>query len=293
MDQILALAEAQYGVFSRAQAIAHGLTIAALEHRVKRRSFEAMFPSVYRVPGAPRTGRQRAMAATLWLGDESAVSHLTAGTLLRLDRCKTTELDLSVLREVRRRVEGVRIHRVAQLPSIDRVTVDGIPCTSATRTLLDIASIVDDETLEVAFESARRMGLTSPGFLAKRAAALGTRPGAAAIRELLSHQRPGERSLQYRLEVKTARLLRGRDLPEFERQHAVGIYRIDFACPELRYGVECEGFEYHGTRLQWKRDKRRTAWLERQGWRLTFVTWDDVTLEPEQTLERIRLAVQR
>jgi hypothetical protein len=30
-----------------------------------------------------------------------------------------------------------------------------------------------------------------------------------------------------------------------------------------------------------------------QGWRLLFVSWDDVTLEPEQTIERIRLALQR
>ncbi|HVJ95300.1 MAG TPA: hypothetical protein VNC41_00555, partial [Acidimicrobiia bacterium] len=197
MDQILALAEAQYGVFSRAQAIAHGLTIAALEHRVKRRSFEALFPGGYRVPAAPRTGRQRAMAATLWLGGDSAVSHLTSGTLLRLDSCKATELDLSVLRDVRRRVDGVRIHRVAQLPRIDRVSVDGIPCTSATRTLLDVASVLEEEALEVAFESARRMGLTSPSFLAKRAGDLGTRPGATAIKQLLGHQQPGERSLQY------------------------------------------------------------------------------------------------
>jgi hypothetical protein len=60
--------------------------------------------------------------------------------------------------------------------------------------------------------------------------------------------------------------------------------------PRGVFGIECEGFEYHGSRLQWKRDWRRTAWLERQGRRLTFVTWDDVTLESEQTLERIRLA---
>ena len=233
------------------------------------------------------------MAATLWLGDDSAVSHLTSGTLLRLDSCKTTELDLSVLRDVRRRVDGVRIHRVAQLPRIDRVSVDGIPCTSATRTLLDVASVLEEEALEVAFESARRMGLTSPSFLAKRAGDLGTRPGATAIKQLLGHQQPGERSLQYRLEVKMARLLRASALPVFERQFPLGTFRLDFARPELRLGVECEGFEYHGSRLQWKQDKKRTAWIEAQGWRLLFVSWDDVTLEPQQTLDRVALALQR
>lgn len=58
-------------------------------------------------------------------------------------------------------------------------------------------------------------------------------------------------------------------------------------------GVECEGFEFHGNRLQWKRDKRRTAFLERREWRLVFVTWEDVTRYPNQTLDRIAIALRR
>lgn len=292
MDEVLALAEIQYGVVARNQALNAGLTAGQVDRFLRSGRFRLVFPGVYAVSGSPRTGRQRALAATLWLGEESAISEFTAATLARFDGCKTTELYVSVLRDVRKRVEAdVHVRRVSLLPAVDRVVIDGIPCTSATRTLLDIAAKLDGERLEVAFESARRMGLTSPNFLARRASELGTRPGAAKIRELLAHQRPGERSSQYRLEVKMARLLRGSGLPLFARQHPVGGYRIDFARPHERFGVECEGFEYHGSRLAWKRDKRRTAWLERHGWRLTFVTWDDVTLEPEQTLERIRLAV--
>ena len=53
-----------------------------------------------------------------------------------------------------------------------------------------------------------------------------------------------------------------------------------------------KGFEVHGRRLQWKRDKRRTATLERMGWRLMFVTWEDVTRHPEEALERIAIALR-
>ena len=97
--------------------------------------------------------------------------------------------------------------------------------------------------------------------------------------------------MQYRLEVKVARLLRTSKLPVPARQFPLGRYRIDFAFEPLRVGVECEGFEYHGNRLQWKRDKRRTSWIEAQGWRLVFVSWDDVTLRPAETLDRIRYAL--
>ena len=154
--------------------------------------------------------------------------------------------------------------------------------------------MLGDEALEVAFESARRMGLTSPRALAQRAEALcgSGKPGSRAIRALLAHQRAGEPALQYRLEVKMARLLRSSRLPPPTRQLALGRYRIDFAFAPTRVGVECEGFEFHGNRLQWKRDKRRTAWIEAQGWRLLFVTWDDVTKRPHETIDRIHLALR-
>ena len=233
------------------------------------------------------------MGACLWLGEEAAVSHLTAATLLRLDGCSTKELHMSVPSDVRRRArDGVHLHRT-QLERVDRVVVDAISCTSATRTLIDCASLLGEEALEVAFEAARRMGLTSPRALALRADALVGRgkAGSRAIRTLLSHQRPGDAPLQYRLEVKAARLLRESSLPRPTRQYPVGPYRIDFGVEPWRVGAECEGFDFHGTRLVWKRDKRRTAWIEARGWRLVVLTWDDVTRRPEETLARLALAL--
>lgn len=292
MGEYTAIAEGQYGALSREQARGCGLTDGQVDRLVKAGRLCVLFPSVYGVAGSPRTRRQRAMAACLWLGEDAGVSHITAGSLLRLDSCRTVELHLSVLRAVRcRSGEGVIVHRVLSLPRSDLVVVDGIPCTSATRTLLDIAAMVDDETLEVAFESARRMGLTSVSALERRMLELGTRAGVRGLRRLLAHQRDGDPALQFRLEVKTARLLRQSALPVPDRQYAVGAYRIDFAFPHVRVGVECEGFEYHGSRLAWKRDKRRAAWLERQGWRLLYVTWSDVVDRPGEVIERIALAL--
>jgi very-short-patch-repair endonuclease len=159
--------------------------------------------------------------------------------------------------------------------------------------VIDCAAMLGDEALETAFESARRMGLTSAVLLRQRAAVLcgRGRPGSARVARLLAHQRPGDAALEYRLEVKVARLLRASSLPTPVRQHPVGAYRIDFAYPQHRVGIEAEGFEYHGSRLAWKRDKRRIAQLELAGWRLVFVTWDDVTHRPDDTRARIALAL--
>jgi hypothetical protein len=176
-----------------------------------------LFPAVYRMSGSPRTGRQRAMAASLWLGKEALISHLTGAVLLKLDRLRTTQLHVTVPRSVRRRVSdpSIVLHRAVALPRQDRVVVDGIPCTSATRTILDCAGLLDEEALEIAFESARRMRLTSPTALARRAAALcgSGKAGSTKIRQLLAHQQLGQRNLDSPLEVKAARLIRAAPSP--------------------------------------------------------------------------------
>ncbi len=211
-QQFLALAEEQYGAGSRAQAITCGMTPGTIDLRIGTGRFDILFPAVYRVAGSPRTGRRRAMAACLWLGKDALVSYKTAGVLLKLDRLRTTDLHVTVLRSVRRRVsssEAISLHRTQSLPRLDRVVVDGIPCTSATRTILDCAASLDDEALEIAFESARRMRLTSPTALARRAADLcgSGKAGSTGIRRLLVHQQLGQRHLDSPLEVKAARLI--------------------------------------------------------------------------------------
>jgi hypothetical protein len=42
-------------------------------------------------------------------------------------------------------------------------------------------------------------------------------------------------------------------------QHRVGSHRLDFAWVLLLRAVECDGFDWHGNRLPWKRDRRRIA----------------------------------
>ena len=93
------IAESQFGVFSRAQAAAAGLSEEAMTRRVDdaARGSE-VFPSVYRLPGTTRTGRQRAMAAVLWAGTGAAISHTTAARLLRLDAIRSVALHITVPR---------------------------------------------------------------------------------------------------------------------------------------------------------------------------------------------------
>jgi very-short-patch-repair endonuclease/predicted transcriptional regulator of viral defense system len=298
----LAVASDQYGVITRAQARAAGLSEDRIKHRLISGRWERVHPEVYRIVGAPAVARQRALAACLWLGDEAAVSHMTAARLLKLDgMAKQVPLHLSMPLERRHsslRPRSFILHRVRRFDAVDRVVVDGIPCTSATRTLLDVAALVGEETLEVAFESARRLGLASVGHLTNRYLEVGGRgrTGSAKIRRLLERQRVEDRPLESALEVKLWRLLQRGGVPLPDRQVVLAFgtlrrYRVDFLWREARLVLECDGFEAHAGHLRWKRDRRRVADIELLGYRLLQVTWDDVVRRPKDTVERVRLAL--
>jgi very-short-patch-repair endonuclease len=280
------LAERQYGLVTRDQA-RNELSDSAIDRRLASGRWAVVLPGVYRVVGAPRSEHQHALAVALWAG--GPISHLSAARLLRLDGCPHPGgLDVTVNRRTGLSAPDVVVHR-ATLPRLDRVTVDGIPCTSATRTLVDCAPLLEGEQLEVAFEHARRMGLTSVDAVAAR---LGRgRAGSAMLRGVLAHAQ--SRPAESRLEVKTGRLIRGSTLPAPVSQYRIGRFRVDFAWPFFRVVCECDGFTWHGSRLQWKHDRRRIAEIEAEDWHVVHVTWDDVTNHPHETLDRLAVALRR
>ena len=80
------------------------------------------------------------------------------------------------------------------------------------------------------------------------------------------------------LEVRVLRILRAARIEPPVRQHEVVIagrrYRIDLAWPDVKVGVECEGYAVHGRRRAYVPDRTRLANLVGAGWRLIPVTWE-------------------
>jgi very-short-patch-repair endonuclease len=284
------LAERQYGVITHAQLTATGLSESQIKRRVAAQRLEILHPNVFRVVGSVRSARQRAKAATLWLGDDALLSFLTSGNILRLDGMRTREVAVTVPLDCRlgRGQSAVTIHRSFVSRSEYRV-VDNLPCTSAARTLVDCAALLDDDALEAAMESARRMGLATLTTIVRAADAAGRRPGITRLRRVVAAAEA--RPKDSRLEVRLARLLRESALPPSVAQFPLLSYRLDRAWPDRRFAVEADGFQYHGRFLLWKRDRQRVAAIEAAGWRIMHVTWDDLTRHPAQTLDRITHAL--
>ena len=87
-------------------------------------------------------------------------------------------------------------------------------------------------------------------------------------------------------------LLRNRQLLglKFRREHPIGRYFADFYCPAARLAIEADGSSHDGRAL---RDRRRDAWLQRQG--VTLLRFPNAMIlhQPELVLDRIRDALAR
>ena len=75
--------------------------------------------------------------------------------------------------------------------------------------------------------------------------------------------------------------------PRFTRQLRIGGYIVDLACREAKLAVEFDGSQH----LDSEYDARRTAFLERLGWRVLRFWNSDVIDNPDGVAETVLAAV--
>jgi len=92
-------------------------------------------------------------------------------------------------------------------------------------------------------------------------------------------------------ERKLWSLLRDRGLDDykFRRQHPIGPYVADFACPEKRLIVEADGRQHADSHV----DERRTAWLNAQGWTVIRFWNDEILKNSAGVYDEIVQALKR
>jgi very-short-patch-repair endonuclease len=87
--------------------------------------------------------------------------------------------------------------------------------------------------------------------------------------------------IQHRLPVPAVELVVGPD----------GSYRLDFAYPLLKLAIEVDGYVWHFSPEQQRRDHRRRNRLHINGWQVLVFTWLDVTRQPHEVAGQIREAL--
>ena len=104
------------------------------------------------------------MAAVLAAGPGAVLSHRSAAALWGVRRTSRSGVEVTARRRVRKR-RGIESHR-GNLPTDEVTLADGLPVTTVSRTLLDLASVLPREKMKRAVHEAEIRRLTSPVSLA-------------------------------------------------------------------------------------------------------------------------------
>jgi hypothetical protein len=273
-----AFAGGQHGVVARSQLVALGLGRGAIGHRLEHGRLHPLHRGVYAVGHRAITRHGAWMAAVLVAGD-AALSHHSAAALWGILGTARGRVDITVARPLRPRPR-IAVHE-APLPPDEVTTHHGIPVTAPARTLLDLAGVVPRHLLEHAATEAEVRRLTSPTSLADLAARYPTRAGTKAIRALIRDRAIGANVAKHALELRFLAVLDAHDLPRPRTNATIDLHpkprEVDCLWPAHRLIAELDGFAAHGTREAFEADRHRDRQLQVAGYRVTRITWRQVT----------------
>jgi len=292
VDQHLARrARRHHGVFTRTEALECGLSDRALDHRIRCRLYEVLHPGIYALPGSPSTWERSAVAAVFHANPLAALSHGAAARHYSISGFQRSRIEVTTTRHIRS--ADFRVHARASLVPAEIRTKEGIPVTTAERTLLDLSSVLEPRPLEGVIDQFCDRSLTTTDRITAflRSDCRPRRRRSVLVR--LLEERGLVVPAASDFETLVAQMFRDSSLPQPVRQFEVVhagelIARPDFAYPEVKFGIEAHSFEFHHTRAHWERDLERHRGLEEICWYLMYVTWDDCLLRRAETVARIR-----
>jgi len=192
---------------------------------------------------------------------------------------------------------GHVVHTTTHLPPIDRSLRHGIPVTSATRTIIDLAAHEPAERLTLALDSATRDLLTTEDFLHRRIVELRSR-GRKGLATLLAVMEGIEitRGGHSWLEREFLRLAAAAGLPRPRTQVVLArrgdrLIRVDCRFDGTPVLVELLGYRFHRSVLQMQADAERMNRLVIAGFVPLQFTYLDVVGAADHVTRTVRDAL--
>ena len=280
------LAARQRQVVARSQLLAAGVSPRAIEHRVARGRLHAIHRGVYLAGSAELLPLGRETAALLVCGPNAALSHRTAAAIWRIVTFVPSAIDVLVVGRNPRPRGAVRVHRAQKLDTSELRRRDALVVTSPSRTLIDLAGVVDERTLRRSVEEALRLRLVRSGEVLAALERAPRRHGAPALRAALSAN-DAPAMTRSEAERRLLDLLRVAGLPAPATNVRVAGFEVDAVWRAERLIAEVDGFAFHASREAFERDRRRDAALQAAGWRVVRLTWRRLVDEPEAVVALI------
>jgi len=284
-----ALAARQKHLFTVRQADAAGVPAATLRRRAAAGRLHRLHAGVYSFSPPPFSRQQLWLGAVMACGPGALLSDKPSAALLRMVEIAPATPHVTVAGSVNRGRPGIVVHR-RSVARVDRLIRDGIPCTSAARTVVDLAATSPLPELEKTLIRADSLRILNRRRLDELVGERAGQPGTAVLRSLLTADPARVRS---EVELAFLALCRRAGIVEpaaNRRIEAAGhLFEVDLCWPELRVVVEIDGYAFHGGRSRANADRDRDQLLAIAGWRVHRFTADQVRNEPDETIRRLRL----
>jgi hypothetical protein len=181
----------------------------------------------------------------------------------------------------------------ADLPSVDRGVREGIPVTSLTRTILDVAAESRPQAVKRFIRRAdddAHFDLRAMHDLLERTVGHRGHAKVLAALDIYEDAPPFTRS---GLERRFLELVRESGLPEPAMNAFVEGYEIDAWWEAEWFGVELDVFETHGSRLSFEDDRVRDDELLLAGIPTTRITGPRLAREPGKVIDSLRSHLAR
>lgn len=288
------LAAKQHGVITVKQALNCGMTRDQVRQQVRSGRWIPDSRGTHIVAGSVATWEQRTAASVLAAGPAAAASHLAAAWLHGLIEQRPERIDVTVPHDARNGRAGAAIlHRTRILRPSDVRRKSGIPVTCPSRTLVDIAGVLQDRPLAAALDRALLKGLVSIPALRRYIDERGLRrkPGVGRLIKLLDDREFGVPESE--LEREFLAVVRDFHLPEPVRQQTIGAFRVDFVYADARVVIEVDGRATHGTSEAFEEDPVRQNALVLEGWTIVRFTWKQLRQRPEYVVDTITALLAR
>jgi hypothetical protein len=263
------LAAKQYGVVSRRQLLHIGFDREAIGRRIRAGRLHPLYRGVYAVGHTVLNRNGRYLAAVMACGPGAVLSHRSAAALWGIRPSAAARVDVTVSR-----TSGVRssarivVHRPTR--PAEQTVREGIPVTTPGQTLADLAIALPRRALEKAAENAEalRLHVRVPDG----------HPGAKRLAEATAHDL--STTTRSPLEDEFLEICAAYGIPRPLVNTVVEGFEVDFCWPAERLIVETDGYERHGTRAAFERDRARDARLTALGWLVVRFTRRQVRSAP-------------
>ena len=186
-SRLAAVAQDQWGLLTRQQAEASGVSRATLQRLASDHVLERIAHGVYHLAGAPEPDHLQLLAAWLQLApdvpawkrrpNEGLVSHRSAATLLGLGHLPADQYNFILPKRRQTRRPDVRLHQRV-LDEREWITHQGLPVTRPARTAFDLLDDREDaEAVAHVIADAIRGGHEHPARFAEALMPMASRLG--------------------------------------------------------------------------------------------------------------------